>query len=101
MSKSIERRSLFAAIALCSATASLSHAQTFTTLAYFDYTNGAFPAGALAQGLDGSLYGTTAGGGMTSGGLGTVFKITTGGALTTLYSFPKRVVLMAPLRSGV
>jgi uncharacterized repeat protein (TIGR03803 family) len=41
----------------------------------------------LVQGADGNFYGTTSAGGVNSGGLGTVFKITPRGALTTLYSF--------------
>jgi uncharacterized repeat protein (TIGR03803 family) len=47
------------------------------------------PDGALVQGSDGYLYGTTAGVGYLAfeSGHGTVFKFTTNGALTTLYSF--------------
>ena len=37
------------------------------------------------QGSDGNFYGTTSCGG--ANGLGTVFKITPSGTLTTLYSF--------------
>jgi uncharacterized repeat protein (TIGR03803 family) len=48
-------------------------------------TNGFTPYGPLIQGTDGDFYGTTYGGGAYD--LGTVFKITPGGALTTLYSF--------------
>jgi uncharacterized repeat protein (TIGR03803 family) len=50
----------------------------------------------LVQGSDGYLYGTTAQGGTganqcaSSGGCGTVFKLTTAGDLTTLYSFCSR-----------
>jgi uncharacterized repeat protein (TIGR03803 family) len=47
--------------------------------------DGAFPRAALVQGSDGNFYGTTEYGG--TNGLGTVFKISTGGALTSLYSF--------------
>ena len=43
------------------------------------------PYGALLQATDGNLYGTTEAGG--ANGVGTVFKITTSGTLTTLYSF--------------
>lgn len=73
------------------ATAIVSPAQTFTTLASFDGTDGTQPV-ALVQGTDGNLYGTTAQGGVKSNcpqssGCGTVFKITPAGALTSLYSF--------------
>jgi uncharacterized repeat protein (TIGR03803 family) len=45
--------------------------------------------GALVQGTDGNLYGTTGAGGTAAcgGGCGTIFKITTTGTLTTLHSF--------------
>jgi uncharacterized repeat protein (TIGR03803 family) len=48
-------------------------------------TDGAYPYEALAEGTDGSFYGTTTLGG--ANGDGTVFKITPAGALTTLHSF--------------
>jgi len=51
-------------------------------------TDGFNPAGALVQGTDGHLYGTTDGG--AKGG-GTIFTITSGGALTTLYGFCSEV----------
>jgi uncharacterized repeat protein (TIGR03803 family) len=51
----------------------------------FDGVNGSQPTGDLAFGQDGSLYGTTFGGGKF--GLGTVFKLTTNGVLTTLVDF--------------
>jgi uncharacterized repeat protein (TIGR03803 family) len=69
-----------------------------TTLFTFYGTNGAGPNG-LVMGSDGNLYGTTAFGGSTwvnrtnsvfddiENGLGTVFKLTTEGVLTTLVSF--------------
>jgi uncharacterized repeat protein (TIGR03803 family) len=47
--------------------------------------DGETPAAALVQATDGNLYGTTELGGANA--LGTVFKITTVGTLTTLYSF--------------
>ena len=59
---------------------------TLTTLHSFDWYDGASPTDALVQGNDGNLYGTTYGGGAEPR-VGTVFKITPGGALTTLYSF--------------
>jgi len=60
-------------------------AQTLTTLHRFNVTNGEYAEGALVQGTDGDFYGTTNEGG--ANGVGTVFKITPGGVLTTLYSF--------------
>lgn len=60
-------------------------AQTLTTLASFNVTNGQQPQSALVQSSDGNLFGTTYGGGI--GGFGTIFEITSGGALATLYSF--------------
>ena len=52
-------------------------------------SDGSFPEAGLAQGADGSLYGTTCGGDCGDGvsGAGTVFKMTPSGVLTTLYSF--------------
>jgi uncharacterized repeat protein (TIGR03803 family) len=47
--------------------------------------DGANPTAKLAQGNDGSFYGTTSQGG--AHGSGTVFKISATGALTSLYSF--------------
>ena len=47
--------------------------------------SGATPYAGLVQGLDGNFYGTTSG--EVTGGLGTVFKMTPGGTLTTLVEF--------------
>ena len=58
----------------------------FTPLASFAGTNGTGPRGALVVGPDNSLYGTTLNGGIY-GDLGTVFRVTTNGVLTTLVSF--------------
>jgi uncharacterized repeat protein (TIGR03803 family) len=59
--------------------------------------DGIYPAAALVEGGDGNFYGTAPNGGDDSltdwflgygvSGLGTVFKISTNGALTSLYSF--------------
>jgi uncharacterized protein (TIGR03437 family) len=63
---------------LCFLTTALaSQAQTLTTLATFDGTNGAKP-NSLVQGTDGNFYGT-------DGSM--IFRVTPQGALTTLYSF--------------
>jgi len=47
--------------------------------------DGAFPAAALVEALDGSFYGTTLQGG--TGSQGTAFKITSAGAFITIHSF--------------
>jgi uncharacterized repeat protein (TIGR03803 family) len=64
-------------------------AQTFTTIYSFctqsGCPDGSGPWAGLVQATNGDFYGTTWGGG--ANGLGTVFKITPAGKLTTLYSF--------------
>jgi uncharacterized protein (TIGR03437 family) len=62
----------------------VSPAQTFTTLASFNGTNGNEPLGPVVQGADGNFYGTTELGGANN--LGTIFKISAG-TLSTVYSF--------------
>ena len=47
--------------------------------------NGGLPIAALVLGSDGKLYGTDEGGGTNN--VGTIFRITTAGVLTTLHSF--------------
>jgi uncharacterized repeat protein (TIGR03803 family) len=64
------------------------HAQTFTTLANFNGTNGSAPGATLTLDGNGNIYGTTLLGGNLSGsGDGTVFKLTTNGMLSILVSF--------------
>jgi uncharacterized repeat protein (TIGR03803 family) len=57
-----------------------------TSLASFDYIQGAYPSNGLVQAADGSFYGTASLGG-TNGGWGTVFHLTQDGTLTALHSF--------------
>jgi len=65
-------------------TAIASRSQTLTTLATFNGTNGSQPLG-LIQGFDGNFYGTALSGGTVN--LGTAFKITPAGVLTTVHNF--------------
>jgi len=71
----------------CVVTAFASPAETpFKTLVTFNGANGATPYYmSLIWGSDGNAYGTTSTGGAYD--VGTVFKITPAGVLTTLYSF--------------
>ncbi|HXM23164.1 MAG TPA: choice-of-anchor tandem repeat GloVer-containing protein [Terriglobales bacterium] len=71
----------------CAATTIVSSAQTFKTLASFDFfQTGANPQyDSLVQGTDGNFYGTAPEGGVD--GWGTVFKVTAGGDLTFLCNF--------------
>jgi uncharacterized repeat protein (TIGR03803 family) len=70
---------------VCAAATTTSYAQTVTTLLTFDGTDGSLPISGLVQGLDGNYYGTAYRGG--NGNVGTAFKITPQGSLTTLYNF--------------
>ena len=66
-----------------------------TTLASFNFTNGASPEASLTPGKDGNFYGVTMYGGKvgarSQNGMGTIFQVTTNGALTTLASFSEAV----------
>lgn len=61
----------------------------FTPLVLFNGTNGSNPFGKLLFGNDGNFYGTTQDGGSNGVGIrvGTIFKVTTNGDLTTLHTF--------------
>jgi uncharacterized repeat protein (TIGR03803 family) len=64
----------------------ITTAGVLTTLYSFaNSSDGSYPYAGLIQGTDGNFYGTTSSGG--TNGVGTVFRITTAGALTTLHSF--------------
>src|ERR1017187_9532551 len=77
----------YAVVVLCTTAAIALPAQTFTTLYSFcsqtGCTDGRTPEGVPAQGTDGNFYGTTSGGGANL--VGTIYKITPTGALTTLH----------------
>ena len=68
---------------------SMTPTGTLTTLVQFTGTTGAAlgssPKGALVQAADGNFYGTTSTGGV--GNVGTFFKMTSSGVLTTLVQF--------------
>ncbi|HZT34142.1 MAG TPA: choice-of-anchor tandem repeat GloVer-containing protein [Bryobacteraceae bacterium] len=73
----------------CGTVFKITPAGTLTTIYNFcsqaNCADGAIPYAALVSGRDGSLYGIASAGGAY--GVGTVFKITPGGKLTTLHSF--------------
>lgn len=69
----------------------MSPAGAITRMVAFGGANGGHPYAEVTQGSDGNFYGTTDWGGNTSlgngSGLGTVFRMTPGGALSTLVAF--------------
>jgi uncharacterized repeat protein (TIGR03803 family) len=77
------------ALLFCLAAVIAAPAQSafFTTVANFDWTNGALPYSSLIQATDGNFYGTTYWGGPNQSTFGTVFKMTPSGTLTTIYNF--------------
>lgn len=79
------RKVFFALIALA-VTAMAAQAQTFSSIASFDQTNGAHPNGSLAQGPDGNLYGAASDVGINPT-YGRVFQVTASGTLTRVFDF--------------
>jgi uncharacterized repeat protein (TIGR03803 family) len=76
----------------CGTVFKVTRTGVLTTLHSFSFTDGANPAGALIQGTDGDLYGTTQFGGGGScisytPGCGTIFKINSKRGFTMLHSF--------------
>jgi len=69
----------------CGTVFRITPAGLLTTLVSFNFDNGRYPFGTLAQGSDGNFYGTTSQGGDSD--VGTVFQITPAGTLTTLLDF--------------
>lgn len=64
----------------------ITPAGALTTLHSFSlFTDGAYPWAALIQASDGNFYGTTTAGGIHI--MGTVFKMTPAGAVSTIYTF--------------
>lgn len=62
-------------------------AASMTNLQFFSGNqDGAFPYGGVIEGNDGNLYGMTEGGGQDF--VGTIFRLTFAGHMTTLYNFP-------------
>jgi uncharacterized repeat protein (TIGR03803 family) len=84
-------RTLWVVLVFCAAMVISSPAQTLTTLASFNETDGAYPYASLVQGIDGNLYGAIFSGGDNPNcipdGCGTVVRISPQGTVTRLYSF--------------
>jgi uncharacterized repeat protein (TIGR03803 family) len=78
-------------VVFCAAMAIAAYGQTFTRLVKFNGSDGARPRyGALTQGTNGNLFGTTESGGAgftADGGSGTIYQITPSGKVTTIYNF--------------
>ncbi len=66
-----------------------AQAVTVSTMVNFDGTNGDSPYAALTVGSDGNFYGTTRGNPDDRMNVGTAFKLTPSGALTTLVRFTR------------
>jgi|SRR5580704_4977384 uncharacterized repeat protein (TIGR03803 family) len=75
-----------AVLALAVITTESAQAQTFTSLASFNGTDGANPYAGVVQAINGDFYGVTLYGGIHNSG-GTVFKMTPSGTVSTVYNF--------------
>ncbi len=94
----------------CGTIFKMTPAGILATLYTFKVSDGANPSTGLVRSTDGNFYGTTDTGGagkcqnqnngFSTGGCGTIFKITPGGTLTTLYNFGGAVTDSA-LTNGV
>ncbi len=90
--KRLVRFALVACLGLVAGADRVAAEITVTTLHSFDRDDGLQPIGALVDGGDGYLYGTTQyGGSGVTNPAGTVFRITPAGSLTTLYTFEFQV----------
>jgi uncharacterized repeat protein (TIGR03803 family) len=79
-----------AVVTFCALSGAAAFAQTFTTVASFDVTDGDDPnIGSLVQGANGDFYGTAVQGGANNAG--TIFEVTSAGTVTTFYSFCTKV----------
>lgn len=67
------------------ALAASAAAQSFTTLALFNGTNGTYPNSALIQSTDGTFVGATKGGGYQN--YGALYRVTASGMIDDFYSF--------------
>jgi uncharacterized repeat protein (TIGR03803 family) len=72
-------------VVFCLVWATVAAAQTYSTVASFDESNGKAPTTPLVQGIDGNFYGTTQLGGAHS--FGVVFAASPTGTITPVYSF--------------
>jgi uncharacterized repeat protein (TIGR03803 family) len=76
-----------------------ANGELVTLFSFGYFLQGWNPVGALVQGRDGYLYGTTSNGG--SNYWGTVFKISTNGTLTNLYAFTNGLDGASPMAGVV